>query len=304
MAGGGRRAGLLAGIGALLALSLSVCGLTGASSTSTGGKVEVVAAENFWGSIATQLGGDRAHVTSVIVNPNTDPHSYEPTPADARLIAGAQYVIINGAGYDSWAPKLLDANPVSGRKVLNVAVFVGKNEGDNPHVWYSPAYVNGVVEKIASDLAAIDSGDAAYFDQQKTAYTTIALKDYRDTINAIKTKYSGTPVGATESIFSYLAEGTGLNLITPYEYLKAISEGSDPTAADKGTVEQQIATKKIKVFVFNTQNSTPDVQSLVDKATAKGIAISHVTETLAPSNLNFQDWQTNQLKELLAALGG
>jgi zinc/manganese transport system substrate-binding protein len=294
---------LVAVVGGLASLSVSACGL---SSTGLGAsaKVEVVVAENFWGSIATQIGGDRAHVTSVIVNPETDPHAYEPTPADAQLIAGAKYVIVNGAGYDSWAPKLLAANPVSGRTVLTVGDFIGKKEGDNPHMWYSPAYVDRVLDKIASDLAAIDPADTAYFDQQKTAYKTGGLKPYHDTINAIKTKYSGTAVGATESIFSYLAEGTGLNLITPNEYLKAISEGTDPSPADKATVQDQIANKKIKVFVFNTQNSTPDVQSLVDKAKAKGIPVSRVTETLAPANLTFQDWQTNQLKELLAALGG
>ncbi len=287
---------------ALSALAATACGL--GSTAGGSGKVEVVAAENFWGSIASQIGGDRTHVTSVIVNPETDPHAYEPTPADARLVAGAKYVIVNGAGYDSWAPKLLAANPVSGRTVLTVGDFIGKKEGDNPHMWYSPAYVDRVIDKIVSDLEAIDPGHASYFDQQKTVYKTTGLKAYRDTINAIKTKYNGTAVGATESIFSYLAEGTGLNLITPPDYLKAISEGTDPSPADKATVEQQIAGKKIKVFVFNTQNSTPDVKSLVAKAQAKGIAISHVTETLAPANLTFQDWQTSQLKEMLVALGG
>jgi zinc/manganese transport system substrate-binding protein len=298
------RIGSLAIIGGLLALLLgSACGLS-PNSASGSGKLEVVAAENFWGSIATQIGGLHAHVTSIIVNPDTDPHSYEPTPADAQTIAGAKYVIVNGAGYDSWAPKLLDANPVSGRKVLIVGDFIGKKEGDNPHMWYSPTYVDRVIDKIATDLAAIDAADASYFDEQKSVYKTTALKGYHDAINAIKSKYSGTPVGATESIFTYLATDTGLNLITPYDYLKAISEGTDPSPADKATVEEQIASKKIKVFVFNTQNSTPDVQSLVDKAKAKGIPISHVTETLSPSNLTFQDWQTNEIKELLAALGG
>jgi zinc/manganese transport system substrate-binding protein len=294
---------LVAVVVGLVAVAMSACGL-GPGSSASGGKVEVVAAENFWGSIATQVGGDRAHVTSVIVNPDTDPHAYEPTPADARLIAGAKYVIVNGAGYDAWAPKLLGANPVSGRTVLTVGDFIGKKEGDNPHMWYSPTYVDKVVDKVASDLAAIDPTDAPYFDQQKTAYKTIALKAYHDTINAIQSKYHGIPVGATESIFSYLASDTGLSLITPYDYLKAISEGADPSPADKATVVQQIKDRKIKVFVFNTQNATPDVQSLVDKAKAQGIAISHVTETLSPANLTFQDWQTNQLKELLAALGG
>jgi zinc/manganese transport system substrate-binding protein len=300
----GRRARLIATVGAAVALAATACGLGPAAPGGPGGKVEVVAAENFWGSIATQVGGDRAHVTSVIVNPDTDPHAYEPTPADARLIAGAKYVIVNGAGYDSWAPKLLSANPVSGRSVLTVADLIGKKVGDNPHMWYSPAYVDRVIDKIALDLAAADPANASYFERQKTAYKSTDLKAYHDTITAIKTKYSGTPVGATESIFSYLAEGTGLNLITPVDYLKAISEGTDPSPADKAIVLQQITGKKIKVFVFNTQNSTADVKSLVERATAQGIAISHVTETLAPAGLTFQGWQTGQLKELLAALGG
>ncbi len=284
-------------------MSINACGLDTGSSAS-GGKVEVVAVENFWGSIATQVGGDHAHVTSVIVNPATDPHDYEPTPADAKLIAAAKYVIVNGAGYDSWAPKLLAANPVSGRIVLAVGDFIGKKEGDNPHMWYSPTYVERVVDRIASDLTAIDSGDASYFEQQKTAYKTTGLQGYHDTIDAIKTKYKGTPVGATESIFSYMATDTGLDLITPSDYLKAISEGTDPSPSDKATFLRQITDKKIKVFVFNTQNSTPDVASLVDKARAQGIPIARVTETLAPANVSFQNWQTNQLKELLAALGG
>jgi zinc/manganese transport system substrate-binding protein len=289
-------------IGILGAIALSACGLGPGSSGS--GKVEVVAAENFWGSIATQVGGDRAHVTSVIANPDTDPHDYEPTPADAKLIAGAKYVIVNGAGYDAWAPKLLAANPVAGRVVLTISDFIGVKEGDNPHMWYSPTYVSRVVDKIASDLAAIDSGSGSYFEQQRAAYQVTGLKPYHDTINTIRTKYKGTPVGATESIFSYMATDTGLNLITPSDYLKAVSEGTDPSPSDKATVLKQISGKMIKVFVFNTQNSTPDVKSLVDKAKAQGVPTPRVTETLAPATVTFQDWQTNQLKELLAALGG
>jgi zinc/manganese transport system substrate-binding protein len=290
-------------VGGLFGLTMSACGLA-TGSPAPGGKVEVVAAENFWGSIATQVGGERAHVTSVIANPDTDPHDYEPTPADARLIAGARYVIVNGAGYDSWAPKLLAANPVSGRIVLTIGDFLGKKEGDNPHMWYSPTFVERVVDRIASDLAAIDAADASYFGQERTAYKTTGLKGYHDTISAIKTKYKGTPVGATESIFSYMAADTGLDLITPTGYLKAISEGTDPSPADKATVLKQITARTLKVFVFNAQNSTPDVKALVDKATAQGIPVARVTETLSPAHVTFQDWQTNQLKELLAALGG
>jgi zinc/manganese transport system substrate-binding protein len=290
--------------GMVLAVAVAGCGLSSSPSSGAGGKVRVVAAENFWGSIATQIAGDHAQVTSIIVNPDTDPHAYEATPGDARTIAQAQYVIANGAGYDPWVPQFLDANPVSGRKVMTVADLFGKKEGDNPHMWYSPSYVDQVVDRIASDLAAIDSNDASYFQSQGSQFKGVGLRAYHDTINTIKNKYAGTKVGASESIFSYLADGLGLDLITPYEYLKAISEGTDPTAADKATAQAQISSKQIKVFVFNSQNSTPDVQSLVDLARSKGIAVTTVTETLSPATATFQDWQTGQLQDLLKALGG
>ena len=291
---------------ALLALLvLASCGLSQSPApAATPGKVQVVAAENFWGSIAAQVGGDHAQVRSIIVNPDTDPHAYEATPGDARLVARAQYVIVNGAGYDAWAPKLINANPVSHRTVLTVADLFGKKEGDNPHMWYSPDYVDQMVDRIAADLGRIDPKDIAYFQQQAQQYKTVSLKDYHDTINLIHGKYAGTKVGATESIFSYLADGTGLDLITPNSYLKAISEGTDPSAADKAAVENEIASKSIKVFVFNSQNSTPDIQGMVDQATAKGIPVVKITETLTPATATFQDWQTSQLKDLLRALGG
>jgi zinc/manganese transport system substrate-binding protein len=284
-------------------LSLSGCGLTTGGPLSNG-KVAVVAAENFWGSIAAQLGGEKVDVTSIISNPNTDPHSYEATPQDARLIATARYVIVNGAGYDPWTAKLVAANPVPGRRILDVSVLAGVPEGGNPHMWYSPDIVARVIDRIASDLAQLDTGDAAYFDQQGAAYTSAGLKDYHDTITTIKQKYSGTPVGASESIFAYLAPALGLNLITPPEYMKAISEGTDPSAADKATVDRQVTSRQVKVFVYNSQNSTPDVQSLVDKARAAGIPVVQITETLSPAGTTFQAWQTSQLKALLNALGG
>lgn len=293
------------GLGMAAVIAISGCGLTGSTSAGAGsGKVEVVAAENFWGSIATQLGGTHAHVTSVISNPNTDPHAYEAKPGDARTAAQAKYVIVNGAGYDPWLPKLLDANPVSGRRVLNVGDMLGKKDGDNPHFWYSPGYVNQVIDRITADLKKLDSMDATYFDQQNGNYKTVALKGYKDTLAVIKQKYSGVPVGATESIFAYVVQPAGLNLITPPEYMKAISEGTDPSATDKATIDQQIATRAIRLFVFNSQNTTPDVNAFVDKARARGIPVTSVTETLSPATATYQDWQTGQLKALLRALGG
>lgn len=298
-----------AGVSVVLAAALAGCATTPPSPTGGSGgpggsstKVAVVAAENFWGSIASQLGGDHATVTSVINNPDADPHDYEPTPADGRTIAAAQYAIVNGVGYDPWAPKLIDANPNPQRRVLNVGDLVGVKEGGNPHRWYSPEDVHKVIEQITADYQKIDPADAAYFDQQKQTFETNTLAPYNQVIAEIKAKYAGTPIGASESIVTPLAEGLGLTMLTPESFLDAISEGSDPTAADKATIDNQIKGKQIKIFVYNSQNSTPDVQAQVDAAKAAGIPVATVTETLTPQGATFQDWQTTQLQGIRQAL--
>ncbi len=151
---------------ASLAALLAGCG-GGAGSTGSGGKLNVVAAEDFWGSIAAQLGGDRVEVTSIITNPAADPHDYEPTSEDARTMAGAQMSIVNGIGYDEWATKLLAAEPRSGADELTVGELLGLKDGDNPHQWYSPASVQRAIEQIIADYKEADPGHDAYFDQQQ-----------------------------------------------------------------------------------------------------------------------------------------
>ncbi|MDQ3825881.1 MAG: zinc ABC transporter substrate-binding protein, partial [Actinomycetota bacterium] len=196
-------------------------------------KIAVVAAENVWGSVAAQLGGERVSVKSIIAGPDADPHDYEPTAADARALASAQYVVENGVGYDPWVAKLIAASPAPGRSVLNVGGLVGVKEGGNPHRWYSPDDVYRVIEQISADYKRIDPGDSAYFDQQKQNYETHGLARYNQLIADIKSKYSGTSIGASESIVTPLAEGLDLRIATPESFLNAISEGTDPTAADK-----------------------------------------------------------------------
>jgi zinc/manganese transport system substrate-binding protein len=293
---------MLIGILLLLALGFAGCGLSSTPVSGGGQIIQVVAAENFWGSIASQVGGGRVEVTSIIVNPSADPHSYEPTAQDARTVAQAQFVIVNGAGYDPWADQLLQANPVSGRKELNVADLLGKHVGDNPHMWYNPEYVTAVANAIRDDLKSLDPADAAVFDRADQTFLTHGLQQYHSLMQAIKTRYGGTPVGATESIFSYLAPALGLNLITPYSYLKAVSEGTDISAADQATVEQQITGKYIKILVYNSQNTPSNIQTLIKLAQANGIPVATITETLAPATATFQDWQSKQLEGIEAAL--
>jgi zinc/manganese transport system substrate-binding protein len=303
-----RYTGRLVAVGLLVALTATVVAPSAARAAPgtlperSGSTLTVVAAENFWGSIVKQLAGSKANVTSIITNPSTDPHSYEAKPSDDRSIAGAKYVIVNGIGYDPWAQKALDANPSSGRKVLVVGRLLGLQDGDNPHQWYSPVSVQRFIDRVTADLQALDAKDAAYFGARRTAFVNVGLSHYHALINHIRSTYAGTPVGASESIFAPLADGLGLKLITPATFLKAIAEGTDPTAADKETIDQQVKTRQIKVFVFNSQNSTPDVQAVVKEARAEHIPVTTVTETLAPASATFQGWQVKQLSALQAAL--
>jgi zinc/manganese transport system substrate-binding protein len=285
-----------------LALAAVGIGLASADAARAAKGLQVVAAESFWGSIAAQLGGDRVHVTSVITSPATDPHTYEPTAADARAMAGAQMAIVNGIGYDPWAAKLIAANPVDGRTVLTVGDLVGIKPGGNPHRWYSPSDVQKVIDRIVRDYTRLDPKSAGYFKRQKARFESRGLGRYTRLIATIKRKYHGVQVGASESIFEPLAQALGLKLVTPASFLKAISEGTEPTAADKTTVDRQIKSRRIKVWVLNSQNSTPDVARITGAARKKGIPVTTITETPAPASVRFQDWQSRQLEALAAAL--
>ncbi len=293
---------LVAVLMSLVLIATTACLSKNSSSTASSGVVQVVAAENFWGSIAAQVGGSHVKVVSIITDPNADPHSYEPTSQDARTVADAQYVIYNGVGYDAWMDKLLAANPSSSRQELNIGDYFGKVDGDNPHMWYNPTYVETIVNKIRDDLIAIDPADTAAFDQSAQAFLTTGLSQYNALIADINAKYSGTPVGATESIFAYMSPALGLDLITPPSYMSAVSEGTDISAADEATFEQQIAQKQIKILVYNSQNTPPNVQALLAQAKAQGIPIASVTETLVPATATFQDWQCAELQGIENAL--
>jgi zinc/manganese transport system substrate-binding protein len=286
---------------ALIALVLAGCG-GGSPASSGGGRLQVVAAENFWGSLAGQLGGDRVEVTSIITSPDADPHDYEPRAVDARTMASARLAIVNGVGYDEWASKLIAANPVDGRSVLDVGNLVGVKPGGNPHQWYSPDTVARVIDQIVADYKRLDPKDAAYFDRQRQRVLSDNLGRYHQLIAQIRARYAGTPVGASESIFAPLARALGLRLLTPPSFLEAISEGTDPTAADKRTADRQITSRQIKVWVYNSQNTTPDVKRLTDAARQAGIPIATVTETLTPAGVSFQEWQVGQLERLERAL--
>ena len=286
-------------LAALAGVALASCGIPAGGTRSE--TLQVIAGENFWGSIAAQLGGTHVSVTSIVTNPNTDPHDYESSATDARAFATADYVVLNGAGYDDWGQKLLSANPGQNRKVLTVAELLNKKAGDNEHFWYNPDWVEKVADRITADYQALDATDAGYFSQQREALR-IALKPYHDTIARIRAAHSGAAVGATESIFVYLGQALGLTLSSPAQFMQAISEGNDPPAQTVAEFQDQVSHRQIKVLVYNTQTSTPVTENLKQLAARNNVPVVGISETVEPATASFQDWQVKQLAGLEAAL--
>jgi len=263
----------------------------------SGGKIQVVAAENFWGSLASQLGGSHTNVTSIVTDPNADPHEYESSSANAQAVANACLVIVNGAGYDTWAQLLISASNSQHQTVLNVQELIGVPSDANPHFWYSPYYVNDTVKAIYYDLVEIDPADSSYYTQQYASLNA-SLGVYNARIHEIAGQFAGTKVAATEDIFVYLANVTKLDLVSPPAFMRAVAEGNDPPASSVATFEQQLESKSVAVLVYNEQTVTPLAENMKSLAAQNNIPTVGVTETVQPRDVQFQVWMNAELLAL------
>lgn len=263
--------------------------------------LQVIAAENFWGSLMGQLCGIHCNVTSIVTDPNADPHEYEASAADAREISNANIVIVNGVGYDDWALKLISASNNANRTILNVGALLELQNGTNPHLWYNPKYVNETVKQMYVDLVLADPQDSGYYAQQYAALNaSLAQVDGRMSI--IKQQFAGTKVASTESIFVYLANATGLDLISPQAFMNAVSEGVDPPSQSVVQFENQLASGNVSVLVYNAQTVTPLTDQMKQIATQDNIPLVGVTETIQPPDVSYQVWMNSELLNLQNAL--
>jgi zinc/manganese transport system substrate-binding protein len=273
-------------------------------SSASSGVVQVVAAENFWGSLVSQLGGIHVNVTSIVSDPNADPHEYESNAVDARLITNAQLVIVNGAGYDTWALDIISAESTPNQRVMNVQELINQSVAANPHFWYSPYYVNDTVAAMYKNLVCIAPAYTAYFRQQYSNLNASLWQDYMSLEVQIKQKFGGAPVASTESIFVYMANATGLDLVSPAGFMQAVSEGNDPSAQDVATMEQLMmgGNSTVRVLVYNEQTVTPLTKDIELEAAQYQIPTIGVTETMQPKTTTFQLWMSGELDDLYNAL--
>jgi len=268
----------------------------------TGASLQVVAAENFWGDIASQLGGRYVQVTAIITDPSTDPHLYESTAQNAAAISSADVVITNGLGYDEFADKLLSASPSSTRTVLTAADILHVGTGSNPHLWYDMPYVATVAAHITNSYIAKDPAHRSIYAHNLEAFNQ-SLQGPEAAAMRIKQRYSGTPVAYTEPVPAYQLAAAGLGIKTPPGFAKSIEDGNEPSPADAQAMDALITDKHIKVLLYNAQATSPITEHVKTLARQYGIPVVGVTETL-PAGESYQTWQQNQLQQLLQALGG
>jgi zinc/manganese transport system substrate-binding protein len=264
-------------------------------------RIAVVAAENFYGNVAQQVGGDRVSVTSILNNPSQDPHLFETSPDVVRQVAAAQVVVYNGVDYDPWMTRLLAVTPRPGRVAIVAADLMHKTPGANPHLWYDPATMPAVAAALADAFSAADPAHKDEYAARLKAFRA-ALAPLDQKIATLAKKYAGVPVAATEPVFGYMAAALGLTM-HDQRFQLSVMNGTEPSARDFAAFEQELKTGQVRVLFYNKQASDNLVQHLVALARSAHIPVVGVTET-APPGVSYQDWMLQELDATEKALAG
>jgi zinc/manganese transport system substrate-binding protein len=283
-------------LAACLALLLAA---SAAAQTAAPHPINIVAAENFYGDIATQIGGPEVHVTSILTNPDQDPHLFEASPSVARAISAARIVVYSGIDYDPWMAKLLAAAQSEDRQVIVAADLMGRKPGDNPHIWYDPATMLACAKAIAVALATDDPAQKPAY-EQRLARLEASIAPIQARIATLRQRLAGTPVTATEPVFGYMFDALGMQVRNlPFQI--AVMNGTEPSASDVAAFETDLRTHAVKLLVYNAQASDPIAERMERLAKAAHIPVVGAAETEPPGK-TYQTWMLTELDEVAKAL--
>jgi zinc/manganese transport system substrate-binding protein len=262
-------------------------------------RVTVAAAENFYGDLARQIGGEHVAVTSILSSPDEDPHLFETSPSTARAVADAEIVIYNGAGYDPWMEKLVSASSASSRTAIVAASLTGRKEGDNPHLWYDPATLPAVAKALSGELAKRDPANAADYKTNLAKFTASMAKIGKEIAN-VRKAYGGTEVTATEPVFGYMAEALGFKMLNG-KFQTAVMNDAEPTPGQVIAFEKSLKNGSAKVLFYNSQVTDQATERLLEIARANKVSVIGVTETM-PAGQTIQSWFGGQIDAVEKAL--
>ena len=274
-------------------------GIIASTSLALAGSIKIVAAENFYGDIAKQIGGPNVTVTSILNNPDQDPHLFEVSPSVGRDISAARLVIYNGIDYDPWMEKLLGAARSTDRKTIVVADLVGRKIGDNPHIWYDPATMSALANRLSDNLIAEDPADKAGYEQRLARFEE-SLKPIQAKIRELRQRFAGTPVTATEPIFGYMFDALGMR-VRNHSFQLAVMNNTEPSASDVANLENDLKTHRVELLVYNSQATDRIADRMKKIAKEAGIPVVGATET-EPAGENYQSWMMSELDAVERAL--
>jgi len=297
------RTGLAAVLAAGAALLAGGCSSSFAiGSSGSAGKIIAVGAENEYADVIQQVGGKYVQASAIMSNPNTDPHTFEASVSVGRLVGGAQLVVQNGAGYDTFMNSLENATSGSSRKVIVAQHVLGLPDSTpNPHLWYKPGTMPAVANAIAADLAAIAPAHAAYFKANAAAFSR-SLSALDNAIAAVKAKYPLVPVATTEPVADYLLQAAGADNLTPYAFQADIMNGTDPSAQDVAAERSLFTQHTVRVLVYNQQVTDSLTESFITLAHANGIPVVGVYETMPVPGYHYQSWMLAEVQALHEAV--
>lgn len=254
-------------------------------------QTHIVAAENFYGDVAKEIAGSSAQVTSIMNNPNQDPHEFQTDASTAKAVADADIVIYSGIGYDDWMSKLLGTQGKPGRVVIKVSDLIGAKDGDNPHIWYDPKTMPALAKKLGAALKKPEEAKAFI----------ASLKPLNEKIAVLKKKTAGVKVTATEPVFGYMASALGFDMLNG-DYQLAVMNDTDPSFEQTASFEKSLTSKTARILFYNNQVTDPSTERMQALARKSGVPIVGVTETQPPDQKTYVGWMLSQLDKVDAAL--
>ncbi|HEX6451463.1 MAG TPA: zinc ABC transporter substrate-binding protein [Trebonia sp.] len=305
------RSGVLA-VGLPLAgvLLATACSSSPSSAAASGGnsaaaastsKIVAIGAENEYADVIGQVGGKYVQASAIMSNPNTDPHTFEASPAVARNLSNAKLIVQNGVGYDDWATTIENAAPSDGRQVINVQQLLHRPDNTpNPHLWYDPKTMPAVANAVAADLGQIDPAHAAYYKANAATFTK-SLSAWTGAIAAFKSAHPNTPVAVTEPVADYMLQAAGTDDLTPWAFQADNMNGTDPSPQDVAAEKALFTEHKVKVFLYNQQVTDSLTDSFISLAQASHIPVVGVYETM-PTGYDYQSWMLAEVTALEKAV--
>ena len=277
------------------------------SSTSAGAGTDskliiAVGAENEYANVIGQIGGQYVKVSSILSDPNTDPHTFEASPSVAEVISAAQLIVQNGVGYDGFMNKIEAASPNTKRKVIVVQDVLGlPTDTPNPHLWYSPKTMPAVASAVAKDLEKLDPSHASYFRKNLSTFDA-SLQPWLRSIAAFKATYPDTPVAVTEPVADYLLKAMGMRILTPFVFQADIMNGVDPAPEDISLEEGFFTKQEVKVFCYNQQVVDSLTSTIKQTAISAKVPVVGVYETMPTPGYDYQSWMLAEVKAIEAAI--